>query len=431
VETLSRHRVLLTSNINGAVIDSTLPTTPIAQKDLAWHRAGRFSSGELNVRVLHTIPGRNWGGMEQRALEQVRWLNQNGHQSWYMAPPDGEPYAKAIEMGVPVVPMVFDPPWHPSCFLGIRKFVKDNRIDVIDTHVTRDAKAALGSMDLCTIVRSRHVDIPLKTSLLRRLQWREGADHIVTVAGLTRTHLIEMGLADPDRSTWIGGWAEPRYFDTEITSTDRAKLRSDLAISENTPILLCSAMLRPDKGQNFLIEALGILAQQGVNPVCLFAGAATVEGAAYFDGLKTLAVEIGVADRLRFLGYRTDLPVLMRFADLMVLPSLVEGQPRVLVQAFASGRPVVAAAAGGVAEIVATGKTGWLVPMADPAALAKNIAEALSNPDQRALMGANARAMAENSMRIDGRMAQTLAIYEKAISRAKGRRFPRYRGLPL
>ena len=66
------------------------------------------------MRVLPTMPGRNWGGMEQRALEQVRWLNQNGHQSWYMAPPDGEPYAKAVEMGMPVVPMVFDPPWDPS-----------------------------------------------------------------------------------------------------------------------------------------------------------------------------------------------------------------------------------------------------------------------------------------------------------------------------
>ena len=47
--------------------------------------------GGHKVRVLHTMPGLNWGGMEQRALEQVRWLNQNGHQSWYMAHPDGEP----------------------------------------------------------------------------------------------------------------------------------------------------------------------------------------------------------------------------------------------------------------------------------------------------------------------------------------------------
>ena len=382
------------------------------------------------MRVLHTIPGRNWGGMEQRALEQVRWLNENGHHGWYMAPPDGEPYAKAQEMGVPVVPMVFDPPWAPKCFLGMRHFVRDNRIDVIDTHVTRDAKAALSSMDLCAIVRSRHVDIPLKTSMLRRLQWREGSDHIVTVAGLTRTHLIEMGLADPDRSTWIGGWAEPRYFDTVLTAEDRARLKAQLSIADDAPVLLCSAMLRPDKGQNFLIEALGLLAAENIFPVCLFAGAATAEGAAYADGLKTLAETAGVADRLRFLGYRTDLPVLMRFADLMVLPSLVEGQPRVLVQAFASGRPVVAAAAGGVAEIVETGKTGWLVPMADPPALARNIGQALADPEQRAKMAANARDLAERTMRIDVRMEQTLQVYEQAIRYAKTRTFPKYRGNP-
>ena len=386
--------------------------------------------GENDVRVLHTMPGRNWGGMEQRALEQVRWLNENGHQSWYMAPPDGEPYAKAVEMGQPVVPLTFDPPWAPSCMFGLRQFVLDNQVDVIDTHVTRDAKAALFSMDLCAIVRSRHVDIPLKTSLLRRWQWKYGSDHIVTVAGVTRSHLIEMGLADPDRSTWIGGWAEPRYFETEITEADRDRLRAELNIAPDMPVLLCTAMLRPDKGQNFLIEALGMLAAQGLKPVCLFAGAATIEGAAYAEGLKTLAEKVGVAERLRFLGYRTDLPLLMRFADLMVLPSLVEGQPRVLVQAFASGRPVVAAAAGGTGEIVHTGQTGWLVPMADPPALTASIAEALANPEQRALVAANAKALAEREMRIERRMELTLAIYDQAIARAKTRRFPRYTGVP-
>ena len=386
--------------------------------------------GGHKVRVLHTMPGLNWGGMEQRALEQVRWLNQNGHQSWYMAHPDGEPYAKALEMGQPVIPMVFDFPWSPKCMGGLRQFVVDNRVDVIDTHVTRDAKAALGSMDLCTIVRSRHVDIPLKPKLIRQWQWRYGADHIITVAGVTRDELVRIGLADDKRATWVGGWAEPRYFETEITAEDRQTLRQELNIPDGVPVLLCTAMLRKDKGQNFLIEALGLLAQQGLRPYCLFAGAATSEGADYAAGLHTLAANVGVTEQLRFLGYRTDLPVLMHLADLVVLPSLVEGQPRVLVQAFASARPVVATCAGGVAEIVETGKTGWLVPLADPPALAENIAAALNDPVQRDVVAANARALAEKVMRLEYRMAQTLDVYEQAMARARKRWFPKYRGLP-
>lgn len=380
------------------------------------------------MRVLHTIPGRNWGGMEQRALEQVRWLNDHGHQAWYMAPDDGEPYAKAVEMGVPVTPLLFDPPWHPRAVFGMRRFVMENRIDLIDTHVTRDAKAALGCIDLCAIVRSRHVDIPMKTSLLRRWQWRYGADHIITVAGVTRTHLVEMGMADPDRSTWIGGWAEPRYFDTVISQEDRDRLRAEFGLEAGTPVLLCPAMLRPDKGQNYLIDALSILKLQGITPYCLFAGGATGEGAAYAEGLKTLAIEKGVMDQLRFVGYRTDLPLLMRFADVITLPSMVEGQPRVLVQSFASGRPVVATCAGGVAEIVEPGQTGWLVGLADPMAFAGAVAQALSSDEQRTLVAGNARAVAEKIMRIDYRMAQTLAIYEQALAHAAKRRWPEYRG---
>jgi glycosyltransferase involved in cell wall biosynthesis len=306
--------------------------------------------------------------------------------------------------------------------------VIENRVDLIDTHVTRDAKAALASMDLCAIVRSRHVDIPLKTSFMRRLQWRRGADHIVTVAGVTRTHLIEMGLADPDRSTWIGGWAEPRYFETVITDEDRARLRQELSIPDGVPVLLCPAMLRPDKGQNFLLEALAMLEKQGISPICLFAGKATGESSAYAQTLYDLAAQLGVTNRLRFLGYRTDLPTLMRFADLLVLPSLMEGQPRVMVQAFASRRPVVAADAGGVAEIVKTGQTGWLVPKADPVTLGNTISHALSHPEEREQMAAGAHKVALETMSIDYRMAQTLAVYDIALARAKTRWFPRYRG---
>jgi len=90
----------------------------------------------------------------------------------------------------------------------------------------------------------------------------------------------------------------------------------------------------------------------------------------------------------------------------------------------------VATAAGGVAEIVETGKTGWLVPMADPPALADAITQALADPGMRARMGAGARELAERVMRIENRMAETLAAYEKAFAHARLRRFPRYKGHP-
>ena len=382
------------------------------------------------MNILHTIPGRNWGGMEQRALEQVRWLLAHGHSAWYAAPPDGEPFEWASAAGVPVVPMTFDPAWRLDTMGQLRRFVRDNAIDIIDTHVTRDAKAAMACLDLCAVVRSRHVDQTLASSWTRRLQWRRGADHIITVAGTIRQHLIDIGLADADRATWVGGWAEERFFaaaDAALAGA-RARVRGELDLPDGVPVLLCVGMLRPDKGQDHLIHALALLAERGLAPICLLAGAPTAETQDYADGLKVLAEKLGVLSQLRFLGYRQDVQELMQATDLVVIASLIEGQPRVAVQSFASRRPLVATSVGGVPEIVRDGDTGWLVAPADRPALAAAIARVIETPAEAAKVAANARSVAETTMRIDIRMEQTLDTYRRAMAYARTRRLPPWRG---
>lgn len=376
------------------------------------------------MRILHTIPGRNWGGMEHRTIEQVRWLLSHGHDVWLAAPADGEPYRKGAELGLPMVAMNFDPPWNPTTLRQLRRLVRDNRVDVIDTHYTRDAKAALSCLGLCAVVRSRHVNQPMKPSLVRRLQWR-AADHLITVADCTRDHLLEIGLADPARITAIGGWADERFFQLADPQATRTRLRDELDLPHDAFVLVCVAMLRPDKGQDHLIAALGLLRQRGLTPVTVLAGSPTAESAQYEADLHRLVRQHGVD--VRFLGYRDDISQLMQMADVVVIPSLTEAQPRVAVQAFATGRPVVASAVGGVPEIVKHGQTGWLVPPADPPALADAIAKVMGRGSDVVTVAAGARALAEQTMRFDHRMAQTLAAYETAIRHAKSRAFLRVR----
>lgn len=95
-------------------------------------------------------------------------------------------------------------------------------------------------------------------------------------------------------------------------------------------------------------------------------GSATAEALDYERGLTAQARDLGVDGQISFTGYRDDVARMMIAGDLMVIPSLTEAQPRVAVQAFATTRPVVASAVGGVPEIVVDGKTGWLVPRRPP-----------------------------------------------------------------
>jgi glycosyltransferase involved in cell wall biosynthesis len=382
------------------------------------------------MRILHTIPGRNWGGMEHRTIEQVRWLVAHDHPVWLAAPADGEPFARAQALGLPVIAFNFDRPWRLPTMTALRAIVRQHRVDIIDTHVTRDAKAAMGCMDLCAVVRSRHVNQPLKPSLVRRLQWRMGADHIITVAQCTRDHLRDIGLADPARSTAIGGWADEKFFELPDPVATRAQVRGEWGVGADDYVIVCVGMIRPDKGQDHLIGALGLMKQQGLTPRLVIVGSATAEAVEYERALSTQAHALGVDGQISFTGYRDDVARMMIAGDLVVIPSLTEAQPRVAVQAFATARPVVASAVGGVPEIVVDGETGWLVPPADRPALAAAITKVMNDPAGAAAMAAGARALAENSMRFDHRMAETLATYQTAITRAKARLVPPFRGLP-
>ncbi len=380
------------------------------------------------MRILHTIPGRNWGGMEHRTMEQVRWLKTHGHAVWLASPADGESYRRAEAAGLPVLDFNFDRPWRPATIRQMRKLVIEREVEVIDTHVTRDAKAATACLDLCAVVRSRHVNQPLKPTPIRRLQWRMGADHIITVAECTRQHLMEIGLADPKRSTSIGGWADERFFQLPDPIATRARLRTELKIAESDYVWVCVGMIRPDKGQDHLLAALALLKTKGLEPTLVVVGSATTECADYETGLYHQVESLGLGGKVIFTGYRDDVSEMMQMGDAVVIPSLTEAQPRVAVQAFAVGKPVVASAVGGVPEIVFHGETGLLVPAAQPDKLAEAMAQVMTDAETTAIMAAKARKMAEETMRFDHRMAQTLETYRTAMARARSRAFPRFKG---
>ena len=98
--------------------------------------------------------------------------------------------------------------------------------------------------------------------------------------------------------------------------------------------------------------------------------------------------------RVRFLGYRGDVPALLRAADIFTLPSHREGMPRSIVEAMLSGLPVVATDIRGSREEVVDGETGYLVPLGDVAALARALERLARDPDLRRSLGAAGRARA-------------------------------------
>jgi len=147
----------------------------------------------------------------------------------------------------------------------------------------------------------------------------------------------------------------------------------------------------PVKGPEFLVKASKYIISKYPDTYFMFTGDGPLE-----QDLKRKALEMGISDNIIFLGWRDDLAKIISIYDIFVLPSLNEGMGRVLVEAMALGKPIVASGIGGIPDLVIHGKNGFLVPPKNPKELAKYIQVLLENKDKREKMGLAGKEMAYN-----------------------------------
>jgi glycosyltransferase involved in cell wall biosynthesis len=151
--------------------------------------------------------------------------------------------------------------------------------------------------------------------------------------------------------------------------------------------ILCVSRLSARKGIDVLVRAVAQLSPSVREQVRV-----TVAGDGEEAGaLRSLAQELGVADKIDFIGWSSDVPGLLATHDLFVLPSLAEGQPIALLEALSAGLPVIASAVSGIPEALGDGAYGALVPPSAPGSLAAAVASHLQDPGILQRMSRHAR----------------------------------------
>jgi glycosyltransferase involved in cell wall biosynthesis len=133
------------------------------------------------------------------------------------------------------------------------------------------------------------------------------------------------------------------------------------------------------------------------------------------DALRRRVKEAGFDDRIRFVGFRRDIPQVMRGLDVLVLASEAEPCGRVLFEAMASGTAIVATNSGGTPEIVRDGLEGILVPPNDLDALARAMGRLIEDSDLRARLGQGGVARVQAEFTVERHIARTLAVYDAAL----------------
>lgn len=198
---------------------------------------------------------------------------------------------------------------------------------------------------------------------------------------------------------------DPRRLDVEAPPG----LREQLGGGDDRPLVLTPARLDAQKGHRFLFEAIA----EVPDAIFVLAG----EGPER-ESLEALAAQLGISERVRFLGRREDVPQLLAACDVFALPSLYEGSSLAVLEAMAVGVPVVSSAIGGTDELIEDGESGLLVPPGDAAALAAALRRVLGDGELRRRLAARARERVERDLTRERMAVRVTGVYRELLGEA-------------
>jgi len=188
-------------------------------------------------------------------------------------------------------------------------------------------------------------------------------------------------------------------------------LADEFNLKPDERVVINVAHLAGHKGQKYLVGAIPHVLAAIPNVRFFIIGKGEL-----MSELQALSGSLGIGHALTFTGFRNDVGAFYKIADLFVMSSVQEGLGTAILDALALGKPVVAANAGGIPEIIKDGQTGRLVAAANPQALAKGIIEMLTHKDQAQAMAQRGQALVKEQFSIEAMAGNNLAIYRRLLA---------------
>jgi glycosyltransferase involved in cell wall biosynthesis len=237
--------------------------------------------------------------------------------------------------------------------------------------------------------------------LLRR------ADRVVVVSGALKRHLATAGVP-PDKIHVVYNAIDP---DDHTPERDGTEFRRQCQVGPHGLLVGVIGRFSPEKGQAVFVEAFADVVR-----VMPEARAVLVGDGQELPRLQTLVRSRGLEGRVIFAGHQSEMSSVYAGLDLVVIPSLSEGLPNVLLEAMLHGKAVIATAVGGIPEVMALGLSEWLVPPADARALGQKMVEALQAPAVRAALATTGRAHVRAKFSPASRARQLAALYHEVTA---------------
>jgi glycosyltransferase involved in cell wall biosynthesis len=297
---------------------------------------------------------------------------------------------------------------------GLSRLIRSERVSIV--HTFFEAADLLGGvvakLSGCPVLVSSRRDMGFQRSRAQRLAYRLAAplyDQVHAVSEEVRWwHISQDGL-DPRKVVTIRNGVDLG----EIDSAGPCP-RAALGIPDGVPVIACVGNIRPVKGTDDLVRTAALVCRELPQARFLVIGRSLDHG--YFQRVKDLAQELGVGENVVFAGTRLDVAATLKACNCFYLPSLSEGLSNALLEAMACRLPCVATRVGGNPEVVADGRSGYLVPARNEQQAADRILELLGDQPRAAAMGLAARRIVEERFDFRSTVHALVAQYRALLN---------------
>lgn len=290
----------------------------------------------------------------------------------------------------------FNPARAIGSVVGLAKLLRRERFDMVHVHTPAAAFVGRFAARLAGVPRvvytahgfyfHEHMPWP-KRWLVIAMEWLAGrfTHTLFTQSEEDAATALRLGLCRTGDVLAIGNGSDPARFYPSSGEDARQRLRASLGADDERPVIIMIGRLVAEKGYPELVEAM-----RPLNAHLWIVGErlASDHARAIDDTLNAIENDPWLGQKIRLLGYRDDVPDLLRASDIFVLPSHREGMPRSIIEAMLTGLPVVATNIRGSRELVVDGETGTLVPVEATKDLSAALQNLIADNEGRVRMGA-------------------------------------------
>jgi glycosyltransferase involved in cell wall biosynthesis len=242
------------------------------------------------------------------------------------------------------------------------------------------------------------------------MKYAHGVQRYIAISHAVRDVLVRDGVP-PGRISVVRSCIDPG----RVQVGDGAGLRAELGLDPGAPIVGNVGHLVPHKGQRTLLEAIPRVLREVPETRFVIVGEGELE-----SDLKRRARDLGIAGQVIFPGFRDDVSSFLSIFRIFVMPSHMEGLGTAVLDALAVRLPVIATTAGGIPEMIRDGVNGLLVPVRDPAALARALVSLLRDPARAQALGEEGYRTVRREFSVETMVEQTRGIYQEVLDGKRG-----------